>query len=126
MRSDNVNEADSQPPAARSLMINNGRTSPRAPVELKVEYKQLNTFFSDYTKNICKGGTFIRTKNPLPIGTEFVFQLTVPHLLEPLQIRGQVRWVKKEDEPSPVGVPVNHEPGMGIRFIYKDPEERIL
>ena len=34
----------------------------RAPIELKVEYKKMNTFFSDYTKNISKGGTFIKTQ----------------------------------------------------------------
>ena len=56
------------------------RDEPRVPIELKVEYKKLNTFFADYTKNICKGGTFIRTKKPLDIGTVFVFQLGVPKL----------------------------------------------
>src|SRR5579862_9067659 len=65
----------------------------RAPIELKVEYKKLNTFFADYTKNICKGGTFIKTKKPLDIGTEFIFKLTIPKLREPLSILGQVRWV---------------------------------
>ena len=48
------------------------------PIALKVEYKRLNSFFADYTKNISRGGTFIRTKNPLSIGTEFMFQLQVP------------------------------------------------
>ena len=96
----------------------------RAPIELKVEYKKLNTFFADYTKNICKGGTFIRTKKPLDIGTQFVFKLVVPKLKEPLSIRGQVRWVKREGEPSPPGVAEDHEPGMGIRFIYDTAEER--
>ena len=60
------------------------RESVRAPIELKVEYKKLNTFFADYTKNICKGGTFIRTKKPLDVGTVFVFRLTVPKLKEPI------------------------------------------
>jgi type IV pilus assembly protein PilZ len=100
------------------------RSEPRAPIELKVEYKKLNTFFADYTKNICKGGTFIRTKKPLDVGTEFIFKLAVPRLKEPLSIRGQVRWVKREGEPSPQGVPEDHEPGMGIRFIYETPEQR--
>ncbi len=48
------------------------------PIELRVEYKKLNTFFADYTKNICKGGTFIRTKKPLDVGTIFLFQLCGP------------------------------------------------
>src|SRR5262249_50944435 len=68
----------------------------RAPIELKVEYKKLNTFFADYTKNICKGGTFIKTKKPLDIGTEFLFKLSVPNLGEPLALRGQVKWVMRE------------------------------
>jgi type IV pilus assembly protein PilZ len=100
------------------------RNSLRVPIELKVEYKKLNTFFADYTKNICKGGTFIRTKKPLDVGTIFLFQLGVPKLKAPIEIRGEVKWVKREGEPPPPGVPEDHEPGMGIRFIYETPEER--
>jgi type IV pilus assembly protein PilZ len=100
------------------------REALRVPIELKVEYKKLNTFFADYTKNICKGGTFIRTKKPLDVGTIFLFQLTVPKLKEPIAIRGEVKWVKREGEPSPPGVPDDHEPGMGIRFIYDSAEQR--
>jgi len=89
-----------------------------------VEYKKLNTFFADYTKNICKGGTFIRTKKPLDVGTIFVFQLTVPKLKAPIAIRGEVKWVKRDGEPPPPGVAETHEAGMGIRFIYEDAAER--
>ena len=96
----------------------------RAPIELKVEYKKLNTFFADYTKNISKGGTFIKTKKPLEIGTEFMFKLSVPNLPEPLALLGQVKWIKREGEPSPEGIPEDHEPGMGIRFIYSDDGQR--
>jgi uncharacterized protein (TIGR02266 family) len=61
----------------------------RAPIELKVEYKRQNAFFADYTRNISRGGTFIRTTRPLPIGTEFVFKLFVPKLDEPLRLIGE-------------------------------------
>jgi type IV pilus assembly protein PilZ len=101
------------------------REYPRAPIELKVEYKKLNTFFSDYTKNISNGGTFIKTRKPLEVGTEFVFKLQVPRLEEPIAIRGQVKWVVREGEPPPPGIDPNHEPGMGIRFIYTDDDERL-
>ncbi len=97
----------------------------RAPIELKVEYKKLNTFFADYTKNICKGGTFIKTKKPLEVGTEFVFKLCVPRLGEPLAIRGQVKWVVRDgDEPPPHADANGHDAGMGIRFIYASDAER--
>src|SRR5438128_1578172 len=100
------------------------RSGPRAPIELKVEYKKLNTFFADYTKNICKGGTFIKTPKPLDVGTEFLFRLVVPKLREPITLRGKVRWTKRDGQPSPPGVPENHEAGMGIRFIYEGPDQR--
>jgi type IV pilus assembly protein PilZ len=100
------------------------REHPRAPIELKVEYKKLNTFFADYTKNICKGGTFIKTRKPLDVGTEFVFKLVVPKLEQPLALRGEVKWVVREGEPVPPGIAPGHDPGMGIRFIYADEKER--
>jgi type IV pilus assembly protein PilZ len=108
----------SQPPGAER------REEERAAITLKVDYKRLNTFFADYTKNISRGGTFIRTIKPFDIGTEFVFVLTVP---EPnldnapmrLELTGRVKWVvpssaASESEPA----------GMGIQFVFKDDTER--
>jgi len=91
----------------------------RLPIELRVEYRRLNSFFADYTKNISKGGTFIRTAKPLPPGTEFVFVLIIPKLPEPLRLNGQVVWTTDpsratEEDPA----------GMGIRFKYVDDAER--
>lgn len=91
----------------------------RAPIELKVEYKRLNSFFADYTKNISRGGTFIRTERPLGIGTEFNFKLCVPTLENPLVLRGKVQWTVAPDEVVDDG-----EPGMGIGFVYGSESER--
>lgn len=91
-----------------------GRTSFRAPIELKVDYKKLNSFFADYTKNISKGGTFIKTKKPLPIGTRFLFKLSVPQRASPFELLGEVVWSTVEGE----------EPGMGIKFVYSDDSQR--
>lgn len=95
------------------------RSNPRMPIALKVEYKRLNSFFADYTKNISRGGTFIRTKNPLAIGTEFMFHLAVPSLDEPLSLRGKVQWIVREGEAQG-----DQEPGMGIGFVYGSEAER--
>lgn len=100
------------------------RREARAPIELKVEYKRLNTFFYDYTKNISKGGTFIKTEKPLEIGTIFLFKLMLPSQPEPIALRGEVRWVVKDGAPLPPQVAAGHEKGMGIKFVYDDPEQR--
>ena len=100
------------------------RDAPRQPIELKVEYKRLNTFFADYTKNISKGGTFIKTNRPLPIGTEFVFKLFVPTLGKPLTIHGEVQRVVSEPGPDDDDDDNNDEPGMAIRFVYRKGDAR--
>ncbi len=95
------------------------RREPRAPIELRVEYKRLNTFFADYTKNISRGGTFIATERPLDIGTEFIFALDLPTLSEPLRLRGRVMWTTSQEEASRA-----NPAGMGIEFQYANDGER--
>jgi type IV pilus assembly protein PilZ len=91
----------------------------RAAIELNVEYKRLNTFFADYTRNISKGGTFIRTDRPLDVNTEFVFALSIKNLAEPLRLRGRVKWIVR-----PVDATPDSPAGMGIEFQYTDEKER--
>ncbi|HET6439417.1 MAG TPA: TIGR02266 family protein [Anaeromyxobacter sp.] len=86
----------------------------RAPIELKVDYKKLNSFFADYTKNISKGGTFIKTKKTLPIGTRFLFRLTVPGQQRPFELAGEVIHAAASGEDA----------GMGIRFVWSDEARR--
>jgi type IV pilus assembly protein PilZ len=95
------------------------RGGDRHAIELKVEYKRLNTFFADYTKNISKGGTFIRTDKPLDIGTEFIFALTIPKLEAPVRLCGKVLWITHVDQATE-----ESPPGMGIRFKYASDAER--
>jgi type IV pilus assembly protein PilZ len=95
------------------------REYPRAPIELKVEYRRLNTFFADYTKNISRGGTFIKTSKPLDVGTDFVFKLFIPTLENPLELAGKVQWIIKPGEEGP-----GESPGMGIQFQYENPSVR--
>ena len=102
------------------------RQEERAPIELRVEYQRLNRFFYDYTKNISKGGTFIHTKKPLDVGTQFLFKLLVPNNDEPMVLLGEVRWILHEGETRHDDDGEMNTPGMGIRFIYKDPDQKEL
>jgi type IV pilus assembly protein PilZ len=95
------------------------RESGRAAVELPVEYDRLNALLSDYTHNISRGGTFIRTDRPLPVGTVLSFTIRAPQLGEPIVIRGVVRWVIAAGE-ARTGRPS----GMGIAFVYGSLDQR--
>jgi len=97
------------------------RRDERATITLRVDYKRLNTFFADYTKNISKGGTFIRTTKPLDVGTEFVFVLSFPGREEQLKLNGKVIWITSEKEADEAA---DRPAGMGIRFIFKSDGER--
>jgi type IV pilus assembly protein PilZ len=104
----------------------------RAPITLRVDYKRLNTFFADYTKNISRGGTFIRTTRPLEVGTEFVFVLSVPSAARSetapaestqdtlqLELTGVVKWVVQANEAS-----AERPAGMGIQFVFENEKDR--
>ncbi len=104
------------------------RTEARRPIELKVEYKRLNTFFADYIKNISRGGTFIKTSRPLPVGTEFLFKLFVPGREAPFTIHGEVhRIIDPRPSAAPGDGDADEETGMAIRFTYRegDPQSEI-
>jgi type IV pilus assembly protein PilZ len=90
------------------------RQHPRAPIELRVDYRKLNAFFADYTKNISKGGTFIKTRKALPVGTRFLFRLAVPGRADPFELSGEVVHA------SPQGA----DAGMGIRFVWAQEADR--
>ena len=95
------------------------RESGRATLELPVEYDRLNALLSDYRHNISRGGTFIRTDRPLPLGTVLSFTIRAPELGEPLVLRGAVRWVVE------TGKAESRRPaGMGIAFLYDSPQQK--
>jgi len=96
------------------------RQGVRAPIKLRVDYERMNSFFADYTKNISKGGTFIKTARPLDLGTRFTFALTVPALSEPVQLTGEVTWTLTPEQAAARG----EEAGMGIRFIFEAASEQ--
>ena len=99
--------------------VDDHRDALRHAVQLRVDYKRMNTFFADYAKNISKGGTFIRTSKPLEVGTEFVFVLSIPEQATQLELRGEVIWTVVGDQATD-----DRPAGMGIRFRFDDDEER--
>lgn len=106
--------------------MEDAREDDRAAVTLKVGYTRLNTFFADYTKNISRGGTFIRTNQPLELGTEFIFELTVPAAEGEdagelkIKLTGTVKWIVTDAEAT-----AEKPAGMGIQFVFKDDSERL-
>lgn len=86
------------------------RQFPRSPMMLKVEYSSTNDFFTDYTENISGGGVFIATTSKFDLGQEIDFAISFPGLLDPIQVKGEIKWRRTEaDEEGPIGI--------GVQFI---------
>lgn len=96
------------------------RDTERRAVELRVEYENMNSFFADYVKNLSRGGTFIASETPFPIGTEFLFRLVVPRNDEALAVRGVVRWIHPKHQAT-----AERPAGMGVEFVFADSFEKL-
>lgn len=90
----------------------------RYEVSLSVDYSDGDHFLFAYIENISEMGIFIRTDDPLPVGTQLAVRFT-PEGSAPLELEGEVVWVN----------PVRHDgqdlnPGMGVRFHDLSPAQR--
>ncbi len=88
----------------------------RQPLTLVVEYPDSEGLVSDYTENLSMGGTFVMTERVLPVGSEVRLLLSCPGLIEPILIRGTVRWTRGRAEDC--------EPGAGLQFTDYDEKTR--
>ncbi|MBW2609112.1 MAG: TIGR02266 family protein [Deltaproteobacteria bacterium] len=79
---------------------------------LSLIYKDKQSFLKAYTGNISKGGLFINTKTPLAQGTQFLLNLQLPDIPEPMKIKCEVAWAKKQGDDTDT-----RPAGMGIKFI---------
>jgi uncharacterized protein (TIGR02266 family) len=99
------------------------RRDKRAPVALKVRYKSatVNQFLEHYSEDISRGGTFIKSKKPMAVGTLLKFELQLQDESRLIHGVGRVVW-KREVEDASESKP----PGMGIKFIKMDADSRAL
>lgn len=98
----------------------------RKPARLKLAYRNIESMVGEYRENLRRGGCFVKTGKPLPVGRECVIEVRAPSMHEPLCISGVVTW-------SSVGLstlPTGQDPGMGIEYRLDEIEraeiERVL
>lgn len=84
---------------------NEERLSVALPAALTFEGRERREELAD----LSVGGAFLRTQEPLPVGSEVVLSFRPPRALTKLRLRGRVTWRR-------VTGPV---PGMGLRFEYE-------
>ena len=98
--------------------------SDRLPLRLKVRYTTVEQFLIDYSENIRRGGSFVRTNAPLPPGTRLHLEIEVAGVPVFIKLRGRVLWVN--DPAAGEWHRRDLPPGMGVLFIFPDDSSRLL
>jgi type IV pilus assembly protein PilZ len=91
-------------------------------IQLKIKFKDVESFIDEYTYNISKGGVFIRTANPCRLRDIVEIVLILPEEQLEVIVKGEVVQVVSSDMAN------EHLPaGMGIHILdfKKEDQERI-
>src|SRR3982750_4794826 len=93
----------------------------RGPVNLRIKFRSesLQQFIERYGVDVSRGGIFIRTREPLPVGTRLKLDFQLVDAAPLFQGDGTVVWIREHDA-SRAGV----TPGMGVRFDRLTPESQ--
>ncbi|MDB4961636.1 MAG: type pilus assembly PilZ [Myxococcales bacterium] len=96
-----------------ALVDPNTRQGKRTPVTLKIKFKSetLEQFIERYAVDVSQGGIFIRTKEPLAVGTQMRFEFQLRDASPLIAGEGTVVWTRENDPSRPAIAP-----GMGVRF----------
>ena len=95
------------------------RRSDRLQHDLLVAYRTVDGFITDFAVNISRGGTFINTREPLPVGTTVRLLISLPGTAFPFDLSGRVVRVNEVNNPG------NQVPGMAIEFVDADEDKLV-
>jgi uncharacterized protein (TIGR02266 family) len=92
---------------------------PEDVVRVRLRYPDLDTFVEKYAPNVTRGGIFLASRDPRPVGEVLRFEVLLRQGGPVLSGEGRVTWVKEFNPAEP------HRPyGMGVQFLYVDPDAR--
>jgi uncharacterized protein (TIGR02266 family) len=92
---------------------------PPAPVRVRLRYAAFETFIEKFAPNVTRGGLFLASRTPRPIGEVFQFEVQLAGGEVALSGDGKVTWVREYDPAAP-----NKPHGMGVQFLRLDGPSR--
>ncbi|MGD0676054.1 MAG: TIGR02266 family protein [Polyangiaceae bacterium] len=94
------------------------RSYDRFDVEWAVDCVAEDTFLFASITNISAMGIFVKTVDPLALGTRLMLTFEPPGY-EPFKLQAEVAWINPVRSNGD-----NPNPGMGVRFIHLRPDDR--
>jgi molecular chaperone DnaK len=103
------------------------RGGERQPVGLLVRlaYGSVDEFVERFAVNMSRGGLFIRTRDPRPVGTVLSLEIRLQTGETVIKAVGVVRWVQAP-EPAADHAKPPLSPGMGVQFTEIDDASRAV
>jgi type IV pilus assembly protein PilZ len=111
-----VPAADLEPDSA--MRRDERRSHDRFDVEWAVDCIAEDTFLYAAITNISAMGIFVKTTDPLAIGTRLVLAFAPPGY-PPFKLEGEVAWINPLRSNGD-----NPNPGIGVRFVNLLPDDR--
>lgn len=93
------------------------RNSIRVPARLRVGFKSCGEIRESLMTNMSRGGLFISTPEPLPLGTTLRVQVRIEESNDVIDLQGEVA-----SHNAGPGL-MSEELGMGVKFIQLSPDE---
>jgi len=89
------------------------------PVRVRLRYAAFETFIDKFAPNVTRGGVFLASRTPRPVGEAFAFEVLLAGGEVALSGEGKVTWVREFDPAAP-----QKPHGMGVQFLRLDPPSR--
>jgi uncharacterized protein (TIGR02266 family) len=89
------------------------------PVQVRLRYAAFETFIEKFAPNVTRGGVFLASRAPRPVGEVFAFEVQLEGGEVALAGDGKVTWVKAYDPAFP-----QRPHGMGVQFLRLDAPSR--
>jgi len=91
------------------------------PVRIRLRFASFDALIDKFAPNVTRGGVFIASRTPMPIGSTFAFEIQLSGGEVALAGDGKVTWVKAFDPAAPT-----KPHGMGVQFLRLDNPSREL
>jgi uncharacterized protein (TIGR02266 family) len=88
-------------------------------VRVQLRYMDEATFVQRFAPNVTRGGIFLASRSPHPVGTVVAFEVAILQGPPLLAGTGKVTWVRERNPVEP-----HRAHGMGVQFLALDPGSR--
>lgn len=88
-------------------------------VRVRLRYADLDTFVDRFAPNVTRGGIFLASRAPRPVGEIFPFEVQLSSGAVALAGEGKVIWIKPFNPAEP-----QKPHGMGVQFVSIEPQSR--